>query len=85
MFSTVVRDGNPPSSGKADDCGLLVLVYLFLVGAAAPVILWLVTRKFPHTLLNYLKYAHIYPPGNVNDLLAQHQLSVNLSRPIDWV
>ncbi|KAF8811268.1 small oligopeptide transporter [Phlegmacium glaucopus] len=31
------------------------LTFFFLIGAACPVILWLITRRYPNTILNYLK------------------------------
>ncbi|KAF8996022.1 small oligopeptide transporter [Cyathus striatus] len=31
------------------------LSFLFLVGAACPIILWLITKRYPNTILNYLK------------------------------
>ncbi|KAF9462505.1 small oligopeptide transporter [Collybia nuda] len=31
------------------------LSFFFLIGAACPVILWLITRRYPNTILNYLK------------------------------
>ncbi|TFK61872.1 small oligopeptide transporter, partial [Pluteus cervinus] len=30
------------------------LTFFFLIGAACPVILWMITRKYPNTILNYL-------------------------------
>ena len=31
------------------------LTFFFLIGAVCPVILWLMTRRYPNTILNYLK------------------------------
>ncbi|KAJ7593400.1 small oligopeptide transporter [Mycena floridula] len=31
------------------------LVFFFIVGAACPILLWMVTRRYPHSILNYLK------------------------------
>lgn len=33
----------------------LGLTFFFLIGAACPVILWMITRRYPNTILNYLK------------------------------
>ncbi|KAF8961204.1 OPT oligopeptide transporter protein-domain-containing protein [Flammula alnicola] len=32
------------------------LSFFFLIGAACPVLLWMFTRRYPNTTLNYLKY-----------------------------
>ncbi|XP_006456142.1 hypothetical protein AGABI2DRAFT_77707, partial [Agaricus bisporus var. bisporus H97] len=32
------------------------LSFFFLIGAACPVILWIITRRYPNTILRYLKY-----------------------------
>ena len=34
----------------------LALTFFFLIGAACPVILWLITRRYPNSILNYLKW-----------------------------
>lgn len=33
-----------------------VLTFFFLIGAACPIVLWLITRRYPNTILNYLKW-----------------------------
>ena len=38
------------------DTVLLGLSFFFIIGAACPVILWLLTRRYPNTILSYLKY-----------------------------
>ncbi|KAJ7658962.1 OPT oligopeptide transporter protein-domain-containing protein [Mycena rosella] len=35
------------------------LIFFFAIGAACPIILWLITRKRPNTMLNYLRYKNI--------------------------
>jgi len=32
------------------------LIIFFIIGAACPVILWLITRRYPNTIFNYIKY-----------------------------
>ncbi|KAG6916275.1 hypothetical protein DXG01_007561 [Tephrocybe rancida] len=36
------------------------LTFFFLIGAACPVILWLVTRRYPNSILNYLNFPLIF-------------------------
>jgi len=36
------------------------LVFFFLIGAASPVLLWLFTRKYPNSYLNYLNFPLIF-------------------------
>ncbi|CAA7262484.1 unnamed protein product [Cyclocybe aegerita] len=36
------------------------LTFFFLIGAACPVILWLFTRRYPNTILNYLNFPLIF-------------------------
>jgi OPT family small oligopeptide transporter len=36
------------------------LTFFFLIGAACPVILWLITRRYPNTILNYLNFPLIF-------------------------
>jgi hypothetical protein len=31
------------------------LSFFFLIGAACPILLWFLTRRYPNTILNYLK------------------------------
>ncbi|KAF8218300.1 OPT oligopeptide transporter protein-domain-containing protein [Mycena galopus ATCC 62051] len=44
------------SNGKV----YFALVFFFLIGAACPIILWLITRRRPNTILNYLRYVLIF-------------------------
>ncbi|PFH48073.1 hypothetical protein AMATHDRAFT_6159 [Amanita thiersii Skay4041] len=37
-----------------------ILAFFFLIGAACPVILWLITRRYPDTILNYLNFPLIF-------------------------
>ncbi|KAL1669798.1 OPT oligopeptide transporter protein-domain-containing protein [Schizophyllum commune] len=36
------------------------LTFFFLIGAACPVILWLITKKYPTTILNYLNFPLVF-------------------------
>jgi len=36
------------------------LTFFFLIGAACPVILWLITRRYPNSILNYLNFPLIF-------------------------
>ncbi|KAG2004332.1 peptide transporter MTD1, variant 2 [Coprinopsis cinerea AmutBmut pab1-1] len=36
-----------------------VLTYFFLIGAACPVLLWLVTKRYPRSILNYLNFPFV--------------------------
>lgn len=36
------------------------LTFFFLIGAACPVILWMITRRYPNTILNYLNFPLIF-------------------------
>ncbi|KAF9531386.1 small oligopeptide transporter [Crepidotus variabilis] len=38
----------------------LCLSFFFIIGAATPVILWLITRRWPNTILNYLHFPLIF-------------------------
>ncbi|KAF9020557.1 small oligopeptide transporter, partial [Hymenopellis radicata] len=51
----------------------VALLFFFIIGAVCPIILWAVTRRWPNTILNYLKYVLIFagtemlpPAGAVN-------------------
>ncbi|KII85546.1 hypothetical protein PLICRDRAFT_701048 [Plicaturopsis crispa FD-325 SS-3] len=37
-----------------------ILSFFFLIGAACPVLMWLVTRRYPSTFLNYLNFPLIF-------------------------
>ncbi|KAL1750247.1 OPT oligopeptide transporter protein-domain-containing protein [Schizophyllum commune] len=36
------------------------LTFFFLIGAACPIILWLITKKYPTTILNYLNFPLVF-------------------------
>ncbi|TRM57392.1 OPT oligopeptide transporter protein-domain-containing protein [Schizophyllum amplum] len=36
------------------------LTFFFIIGAACPVILWLITKKYPTTILNYLNFPLVF-------------------------
>lgn len=44
---------------------IIALLFFFIIGAACPVILWLITRRYPHTLLNYLKYVRAFSTAHL--------------------
>ncbi|KDR73127.1 hypothetical protein GALMADRAFT_100686 [Galerina marginata CBS 339.88] len=37
-----------------------IYYFFFLIGAACPVVLWLITRRYPNTILNYLNFPLIF-------------------------
>ncbi|TFK31608.1 small oligopeptide transporter [Crucibulum laeve] len=39
---------------------IAALSFFFIIGAACPVILWLITRRYPNTILNYLNFPLIF-------------------------
>ncbi|EDR06311.1 oligopeptide transporter [Laccaria bicolor S238N-H82] len=38
----------------------LAVTFFFLIGAACPLVLWLVSRRYPNTILNYLNFPLIF-------------------------
>jgi len=41
------------------------LTFFFLIGAACPVILWMITRRYPNSILNYLNFPLIFSGVNL--------------------
>ena len=42
--------------------GTLALLFFFLLGVLCPLICWLITRRYPDTILNYVKWVSILYP-----------------------
>ncbi|KIK00651.1 hypothetical protein K443DRAFT_7500 [Laccaria amethystina LaAM-08-1] len=39
---------------------ILAMTFFFLIGAACPLVLWLISRRYPNTILNYLNFPLIF-------------------------
>ncbi|KAJ6568446.1 OPT oligopeptide transporter protein-domain-containing protein [Mycena sp. CBHHK59/15] len=40
---------------RALTCAIIALIFFFIIGAVCPILLWLITRRRPNTILNYLR------------------------------
>lgn len=61
----------------------LALLFFFLLGAVAPIIVWLLAKKYPNSFLNYVKYVFSLStlPSTLSPLLRKKLTSIRFTNP----